>query len=76
MVCCTLYVLAITIYYLLHPASSEGPLGPEQSQPVKEFVQKAKETCQAISTEHKDIHASISKFGKAIDKVYDLYGRI
>ena len=59
----------ISAYSIFHPACSEGPLEPDQSQTVKEFVQKAKDTCQAISTEHKDIHASISKFGKAIDKV-------
>ncbi len=40
-----------------------------QLHTVKELVRKTKETCQSVSTEHKDIHASISKFGKAIDKV-------
>ena len=49
--------------------SSENTLDTGQLHSVKEVVKKTKETCQSISTEHKDIHASISKFGKAIDKV-------
>ncbi|XP_064382046.1 E3 ubiquitin-protein ligase RMND5A-like isoform X2 [Halichondria panicea] len=48
--------------------SSEGIVDTSQLHTVKELVRKTKETCQSISTEHKDIHASISKFGKAIDK--------
>ena len=53
----------------LHTGSSEGIVDTSQLHTVKELVRRTKETCQSISTEHKDIHASISKFGKAIDKV-------
>lgn len=41
----------------------------EQVQMIKDLHKSSRETCQNISSEHKDIHASISKFGRAIDKV-------
>ena len=44
-------------------------LSSEHCQAVKECTKTAKETCQGISTEHKEVHAAISKFGRAIDKV-------
>ena len=44
-------------------------LSSEHCQAVKECAKTAKETCQGISTEHKEVHAAISKFGRAIDKV-------
>ena len=42
---------------------------PLQSLAVRDCVKKVKETCQGISSEHKDVHGVISKFGRAIDKV-------
>ena len=47
----------------------ESVLSSEHCQAVKECTKTAKETCQGISTEHKEVHAAISKFGRAIDKV-------
>jgi len=43
-------------------------VSPQHCQAVKECAKSVKETCQGISTEHKDVHAAISKFGRAIDK--------
>ena len=51
------------------PPPPESVLSPEHCQAVKECTKTAKETCQGISTEHKEVHAAISKFGRAIDKV-------
>ncbi len=42
----------------------------EQVQWIKDLHKSSKEACHSISAEHKDIHASISKYGRAIDKVY------
>lgn len=41
----------------------------EQSEAVRQCMRGVKETAQAASNEHKDMHATISKLGKAIDKV-------
>jgi len=56
----------VRIYPIILLGSCEGELGWAQNVQVRSFLQKAREMCQSISTEHKDIHASISKFGKAI----------
>ena len=57
----------------LHPSvNSDDPrlmLSGEQVQWIKDFHKTNKETCQSVSSEHKDIHASISKYGRGIDKV-------
>ena len=41
------------------PPPSESVLSPEHCQAVKECTKTAKETCQGISTEHKEVHAAI-----------------
>lgn len=46
----------------------ESLLSPDQAQVVVDLAKHTKEACQSVSSEHKDIHASISKFGRAIDK--------
>ncbi len=50
-------------------APPDSLVSPVQSQAVKDCMKRVKDTCQDVSTEHKDIHAAISKFGRAIDKV-------
>ena len=46
-----------------------GILTTEQVEMIKAVQKDGKDACQSISSEHKDIHATISKFGRAIDKV-------
>lgn len=41
----------------------------EQREAVRECLKNIREAAQATSNEHKDMHATISKLGKAIDKV-------
>ena len=41
----------------------------EDREALKECVAKLSSSVQSISHEHKDIHASISKYGRVIDKV-------
>ena len=36
---------------------------------MEEYASKLSATIQSVSQEHKDIHASISKYGRIIDKV-------
>ena len=54
---------------LANHAGPEQMINSEQIQMIKDLHKSSKETCQKISSEHKEIHASISKFGRAIDKV-------
>ena len=41
-----------------------------QREAVRQCLYSIKEAAQAASNEHKDMHATISKLGKAIDKVW------
>ena len=44
-------------------------MSEEQREAVRQCLKTIKEAAQAASNEHKDMHATISKLGKAIDKV-------
>lgn len=50
-------------------APGNGEVTPEQSEAVRQCMRGVKEAAQAASNDHKDMHATISKLGKAIDKV-------
>jgi len=50
-------------------SDTQVPLTSEQAEMLKELQKSSKEVCQSVSTEHKDVHGAISKFGRAIDKV-------
>ena len=56
-------------YTCTHTVPPESLLSPEQVRATVELAKRTKQACQNVSTDHKDIHASISKFGRAIDKV-------
>ena len=49
------------------PGSAE--VTQEQREAAQQCMRGVKEAAQAASNEHKDMHATISKLGKAIDKV-------
>lgn len=50
-------------------APGNGEMTPEQSEAMRQCMRGVKEATQAASNDHKDMHATISKLGKAIDKV-------
>lgn len=52
------------------PGTSEVTV--EQSETVRQCLCDAKEAAQTASNDHKEMHATISKLGKAIDKVQAL----
>lgn len=63
----------VTVYGRVFPAApgtSEVTL--EQSETVRQCLCDVKEAAQTASNDHKDMHATISKLGKAIDKVQAL----
>ena len=44
-------------------------LSEEDVQSVKSFISQVTSDVQSVSQCHKDMHASISKYGRVIDKV-------
>lgn len=50
--------------------SSGETVTEEDREALKECVAKLSSSVQSISHEHKDIHASISKYGRVIDKYF------
>jgi hypothetical protein len=49
-------------------AQESEPLTPTQVASLGQCAKKVRETVAKLSSEHKDLHASVSKVGKAIDK--------
>ncbi|CAG9101491.1 unnamed protein product [Plutella xylostella] len=46
----------------------DTPLTEGQAQIVKETTQRIKEALQHLATDHRDLHASVSRVGKSIDR--------
>ncbi|XP_048483326.1 E3 ubiquitin-protein ligase RMND5A [Plutella xylostella] len=46
----------------------DTPLTDGQAQIVKETTQRIKEALQHLATDHRDLHASVSRVGKSIDR--------
>ncbi len=54
--------------YILY-IGGDHTLSDEERLVIKECITKLSTIVQSLSQEHKDIHASISKYGRVIDKV-------
>ncbi|XP_044736227.1 E3 ubiquitin-protein ligase RMND5A [Chrysoperla carnea] len=52
----------------LEDAPSDHELTPEQINILKEAMTKVKETVHHLATDHRDLHSTVSKVGKAIDR--------
>ena len=52
--------------YLIAPPDHE--LTPSQLQLLQQAMTKAKDTVQRLATGHRDLHSTVSKVGKAIDR--------
>ena len=62
-----LYVLPHCRYF---PAALQGtPLSATLSLVMSQCCRKIKDTVQKLASDHKDIHSSVSRVGKAIDRV-------
>uniref|UniRef100_A0A069DYV1 Putative e3 ubiquitin ligase n=1 Tax=Panstrongylus megistus TaxID=65343 RepID=A0A069DYV1_9HEMI len=46
----------------------EHELTPQQISIIKQAMSKARETVQRLATDHRDLHSTVSKVGKAIDR--------
>ena len=48
--------------------SESNPLSPSQTITLIQALQAAKESTKKTATDHRDLHSSVSKVGKAIDR--------
>jgi len=48
--------------------SESNPLSPSQTISLIQALQTAKESTKKVATDHRDLHSSVSKVGKAIDR--------
>lgn len=49
-------------------APSDHELTPGQVQVLKQAMTKVRDTVQRLATDHRDLHSTVSKVGKAIDR--------
>jgi len=52
----------------LQNVSESNPLSPSQTITLIQALQAAKESTKKTATDHRDLHSSVSKVGKAIDR--------
>lgn len=52
--------------------SAERELTPAQEQLLKQAMTKVRDTVQRLATDHRDLHSTVSKVGKAIDRNFIL----
>lgn len=48
----------------------EGELSPAQTLMLIKTLQSVKETCSRVASDHRELHSSVSKIGKAIDRSF------
>ncbi|MEE6479915.1 hypothetical protein FKM82_012410 [Ascaphus truei] len=56
---------------LSNAALQEVPLSPALSLMMSQRCRKIRETVQRLASDHKDIHSSVSRVGKAIDRNFE-----
>lgn len=54
---------------LIITVSDEYELTPNQASILCDAVSQVRETVSRAATDHRDLHSSVSKVGKAIDRV-------
>lgn len=59
--------------YLLFCLDQDGDLSGTISLVMTQCCKRIKDTVQKLASDHKDIHSSVSRVGKAIDKVLILW---
>jgi archaellum component FlaC len=60
---------ALYVVFILISASKNSELSAAQVIIMKQAVNKVRETVQRLATDHRDLHSTVSKVGKAIDRV-------
>lgn len=63
-------LLCVLIHHQSFPVALQGtPLSATLSLVMSQCCRKIKDTVQKLASDHKDIHSSVSRVGKAIDRV-------
>lgn len=63
-------LLCVLIHRQCFPVALQGtPLSATLSLVMSQCCRKIKDTVQKLALDHKDIHSSVSRVGKAIDRV-------
>ena len=63
----------ILFSYILIPAPPDHQLSPTQVLTLNQSLRRIRDGVGRISTEHKDLHSSVSKVGKTIDRVRNFF---
>ena len=50
--------------------SEQSALSPAQTVTLIQALQTVKESTKKVATDHRDLHSSVSKVGKAIDRYF------
>lgn len=58
----------IIICYRFTLAPAENEVTPIQVEVLKQAMTKVRDTVQRLATDHRDLHSTVSKVGKAIDR--------
>ncbi len=63
------------MYYVffIYLVSEEYELTTNQASILSDAVAQVRETVSRVATDHRDLHSSVSKVGKAIDRVIFIY---
>lgn len=70
--CCSIWFGTLNLY-LFSPTGVQDADLSVLSQTMAQCCKNIKETVQMLASRHKDIHGSVSKVGKAIDRVRNGY---
>ena len=62
-------LILVLMFFSYLCAGGTGELSPAQTLILSQCVCKIRETLSRLSSDHKDLHGSVSKVGKAIDRV-------
>ena len=58
---------------MAHSFVEGGALSEAHTDLLLEYTKKVRSTIQSISSQHKDIHSTVCKVGKTIDRVSHLF---
>ncbi|ESO86491.1 hypothetical protein LOTGIDRAFT_207069 [Lottia gigantea] len=64
----TLDELVSSLHSIGNELQSEHDLTPTQTEILTQTLKRVRESVQRLSTEHKDLHGSVSKVGRSVDR--------
>ena len=61
------YILCFFIFILVE--QPDEPLSEGTKNAILDFISRGKSAANSVSSSHKDLHGSVSKLGKTVDRV-------